>query len=354
MDPLSNQTPRAGGQSSNLGPLFSAWGIRYNPGQVIADEQLALSVTMGPGRPSIRHLAFLGLGPEELNRADVTTAQLDLVNLASAGAFELEADSALHMTPLLQSSDRAMPVTADRFIYLPDPAALRNGFVPTGQRYTLAARLSGSLKSAFPGGPPAGGDEPIDPASHLDSSDGDVSLILVADTDLLTDRFWVQVQTFLGQRMATAFANNGDLVVNALDNLSGSSDLISIRGRAGYTRPFSRVESLRRDAEARLQAKEQELEQQLKNTEDSLARLQSQRQDQGSVLLSDEQSAELHKFLDEKVRIRKELRQVRLELDLEIDRLGNILKLINIGLIPLLLTLALILWIALAGRRRKG
>ena len=171
-------------------------------------------------------------------------------------------------------------------------------------------------------------------------------------TDLLTDRFWVQVQTFLDQRLATAFANNGDLLVNALDNLSGSSDLISIRGRAGYTRPFSRVEALRREAEASLQANEQELERQLKTTEESLARLQSQRLDQNAVLLSDEQSVELQKFLAEKVRIQKELRQVRLELDREIDRLGSSLKFINIGLIPLALTLALILWIAIAGKRR--
>ena len=342
---------RVGSQSSNLGPLFSAWGIRYNPGQVIADEQLALSVTMGPGRPSIRHLAFLGFGPEQFNRSDIISAKLDLVNVATAGVLELESHSTLTMTPLLQTSSRAMPVTTDRFAYMPDPSALRNGFEPTGQIYTVAARLTGPLESAFPNGPPSPDTEST---GHLKASITDASIILVADTDLLTDRFWVQVQNFMDQRLATAFANNGDLLVNALDNLSGSSDLISIRGRAGYTRPFTRVEALRREAEARLQAKEQELEQQLKTTEDSLARLQSQRLDQNTVLLSDEQSVELHKFLDEKVRIQKELRQVRLELDREIDRLGSSLKFINIGLIPLALTLALVLWIALASKRRRN
>ncbi len=349
MDQGNLMAARAGSQSSNLGPLFSAWGIRYDPGQVIADEQLALSVTMGPGRPSVRHLAFLGFGPGQFNRDDIITAKLDLVNMATVGVFELESHSTLTMTPLLQTSPRAMPVTADRFAYMPDPAALRNGFEPTGQVYTVAARLSGPLASAFPNGSPATDEED---AGHLKTSVTDASIILFADTDLLTDRFWVQVQTFLDQRLATAFANNGDLLVNALDNLSGSSDLISIRGRAGYTRPFSRVEALRREAEASLQANEQELERQLKTTEESLARLQSQRLDQNAVLLSDEQSVELQKFLAEKVRIQKELRQVRLELDREIDRLGSSLKFINIGLIPLALTLALILWIAIAGKRR--
>ena len=247
-----------------------------------------------------------------------------------------------------------MPVTADRFDFMPDPSALRNGFSPTGQQYTVAARLTGHLPSAFPGGltdPDSSGEG--GKTGHLDESIGNATMILVADTDLLTDRFWVQVQGFMGQRLATAFANNGDLVVNSLDNLSGSVDLISIRGRAGYTRPFSRVESLRREAEARLQANEQKLEEQLKVTEQSLSELQSQRADQNAVLLNEEQSQELQRFLDEKVRIRKELRLVRLELDQEIDQLGRVLRFVNIGLIPLLLTLALILWIGLAGKRRK-
>ena len=354
VDPNNPMAPRSARPSSNLGPLFSAWGIRYNPGQVLADEELALSVTMGPGRPSIRHLSFLGFGDGQLNREDIITSQLDVVNMATPGFFELEENSPLDMTPLLQSSSRAMPVTADRFDFMPDPSALRNGFSPTGQQYTVAARLTGHLPSAFPGGltdPDSSGEG--GKTGHLDESIGNATMILVADTDLLTDRFWVQVQGFMGQRLATAFANNGDLVVNSLDNLSGSVDLISIRGRAGYTRPFSRVESLRREAEARLQANEQKLEEQLKVTEQSLSELQSQRADQNAVLLNEEQSQELQRFLDEKVRIRKELRLVRLELDQEIDQLGRVLRFVNIGLIPLLLTLALILWIGLAGKRRK-
>lgn len=354
LDPNNPMAPRTVRPSSNLGPLFSAWGIRYNPGQVLADEELALSVTMGPGRPSTRHLSFLGFGEGQLNREDIITSQLDVVNTATPGFFELEENSPLEMTPLLQSSARAMPVTADRFDFMPDPSALRNGFSPTGQRYTVAARLTGELPSAFPAPPATEHDSGKgDKGDHLASSTGNATMILVADTDLLTDRFWVQVQGFMGQRLATAFANNGDLVVNSLDNLSGSVDLISIRGRAGYTRPFSRVESLRREAEAWLQAKEKELEEQLRVTEQSLGELQSQRPDQNAVLLNEEQSLELQRFLDEKVRIRKELRSVRLELDQEIEKLGSTLRFINIGLVPLLLTLALVLWIGLAGKRRK-
>jgi ABC-type uncharacterized transport system involved in gliding motility auxiliary subunit len=329
--------------------------VSYDPGKVIGDQQLALSVSMGGGRPSVRHLAFLGFRGDNMDSGDPVTAKLDLINAATAGYFTLQDNSTLQMTPLLQSSDQAMPLTADRFQFLPDPAALQNGFQPSGERYVVAARLSGKFPSAFPDGAPAAAvAEPEgEPATHLAQSEGETAVILVADTDLLTDRFWVQVQNFLGQRLANTFANNGDFVINALDNLAGSSDLIGIRGRAGYTRPFARVEQLRREAETRLQSKEQELEQQLQATEDNLVRLQSQRPDQDALLLTDEQSQEIRRFLDEKVRIRKELRQVRRDLDQDIEHLGGVLKFVNIALVPLLLTVGLLGWIGLSLRRKR-
>jgi len=354
-DPSDPFGAQMGSRSSNLGPLFSAWGVSYDPGKVIGDQQLALSVSMGGGRPSVRHLAFLGFRGDNMDAGDPVTAKLDLINAATAGYFSLQDNSALQMAPLLLSSDQAMPLTADRFQFLPDPAALQNGFQPSGERYVVAARLSGKFPSAFPDGAPgvADADPEGEPAPHLAQSEGETAVILVADTDLLTDRFWVQVQNFLGQRLANTFANNGDFVINAMDNLAGSGDLISIRGRAGYTRPFARVEQLRREAETRLQSKEQELEQQLQATEDNLVRLQSQRPDQDALLLTDEQSQEIKRFLDEKVRIRKELRQVRRDLDQDIEQLGGVLKFVNIALVPLLLTVGLLGWIGLSLRRKR-
>jgi ABC-type uncharacterized transport system involved in gliding motility auxiliary subunit len=179
-----------------------------------------------------------------------------------------------------------------------------------------------------------------------------VNLILVADTDLLTDMLWVRSDSFFGQRFAQAIANNGDLVLNAVDNLSGNSDLISIRGRASFVRPFERVEALRRQAEDRFRSKERELQEELRATEQKLTALQSSRNDQTSLILSPDQERELDRFQAEKVRIRKELREVRHGLDQEIERLGSVLKAINIALVPLLLTIVAIgafLW-----RRRRA
>src|SRR5690606_32982673 len=162
----------------------------------------------------------------------------------------------------------------------------------------------------------------------------DANLIIVADTDLLSDPLWIRTQSLFGQRFAVAWANNGDFVANALDNLAGSSDLISIRGRQSFFRPFTKVEALRRQADAQLRAKEQELEDELREPERKLTQLEDGRDTQGSLVLSPEQVAELERFEQERVRNRKDLRDVRRSLDLEIERLGKLLTVLKLAVVP--------------------
>jgi ABC-type uncharacterized transport system involved in gliding motility auxiliary subunit len=148
------------------------------------------------------------------------------------------------------------------------------------------------------------------------------------------------VQQFFGQQVMNAFANNGDFVVNAVDNLTGSGALISVRGRATAQRPFTTVDGLRRSADDRFRAKEQELNEELAETERKLNELQRGKADEQALILSPEQKAELERFQDQKLKIRKDLRQVRRQLDAEIESLGTQLKILTIGLLPILLTLA--------------
>jgi ABC-type uncharacterized transport system involved in gliding motility auxiliary subunit len=147
-------------------------------------------------------------------------------------------------------------------------------------------------------------------------------------------------------------ASNGDLVENALDNLAGSADLISVRGRASFTRPFERVETLRRAADERFHAKEQELEAQLRETESKLTQLQG-KGDKASVILTPEQEQEIEHFQTEKLRIRKELRGVRAGLDADIKGLGTTLKITNIIVVPAVFAL-LALLISVWRRRRAA
>jgi ABC-type uncharacterized transport system involved in gliding motility auxiliary subunit len=246
---------------------------------------------------------------------------------------------------------------AERFQFLPDPTELLNGFTPSGKEFVLAARLEGPLKSAFPDGAPTNPDQAgeIDTAlgaAHIASTDN-ANIVLVGDVDILSDRLWVQAQNFLGQRLVTAFANNGDFVINALDNLSGSAALIGLRSRATYTRPFTTVEELRRQADLEFRATEDRLEAELTQTEQRLGELQAARSDGNSLLMSPEQQAEIQRFLDQQVRIRQELRSVRRNLDADIDRLGTWLKVINIALVPIVLTI-LALGVVVVRARRKA
>ena len=341
--------------SSTLDRLFSAWGVNFNTMSVVTDNRYGLSV--GGRFQPVRHIGLIGLDAEAMSQNDPITSGLNSVNLGVAGYFELADGATAKLTPLLSSSVESEAMPSDRFQFLPDPAELLNGFTPSGKQYVLAARLEGPLKSAFPDGAPANPEqqEPINTAlsgAHLASTEN-ANLVLVGDVDVLSDRLWVQAQNFLGQRLVTAFANNGDFVINALDNLSGSAALIGLRSRATYTRPFTTVEELRRRADLEFRATEDRLEAELTQTEQRLSELQAARNDGNSLLMSPEQQAELQRFLDEQVRIRQELRAVRRNLDADIDRLGTWLKVINIALVPVVLTI-LALGLAVVRARRKA
>jgi len=340
-------------RSSTLGPLFEAWGISFDPDEVVLDQQNALTVNTGQGQPPVRHLAMLGIGSDGLSADDVITASLSSVNLGSAGHLDVAGDDGIQMTPLIHSSDVASLVSTEKLKFLPDPAALQDDFAPTGESYVLAARFTGNLATAFPQGPPTAGDPPVTETEHRASTEGPANIIVVADTDILTDRMWVQAQNFLGQRLFTAFAGNGAMVVNALDNLLGSSDLISVRSRGTFARPFDRVESLRAAADARYREQEQTLQTKLDETERRLRELESAKDQENLLIISPEQQAELERFQQDKLRIRKELREVRRNLDKSIESLGTTLKLINIALVPLLLSIAAIL-MAIFKQRRRG
>lgn len=343
-DPQNPQAAMFADHSSDLPTLFKAWGIEFDRSSVVLDRTLAVPVSMGQEGRAVRHPGIIGLTAADLSHDDVVTANLDSVNVSSAGTFGLAEGSGKTLAPLMQSSGDAMTVPADRLKMLPDPSALLADFKGTGTRYVIAGRVSGKFKSAFPQRSEAG---------HLAESAADNQILVVADTDILGDRLWVQVQNFLGQQLMNAFADNSDFVLNAIDNLTGSSALISIRGRATSQRPFTTVEALRRGADDRFRAKEQELQTELQDTERKLAELQNAKSTDQKLILSAEQKTELDNFTHRKGEIRKELRDVRRSLDADIESLGSRLKFINIVLVPLLVTLVAAGFAAWRVRRRR-
>jgi ABC-type uncharacterized transport system involved in gliding motility auxiliary subunit len=359
VDPQSENDPQAaqmaqmgggmGNRSSTLGPLLDAWGVSYDPGMVVGDRDLGLTVSLQQGQPPAQHVAIIGFNKDSMDRKDVVTAALDTINVMTAGALKKKDGAAITFEPMIQSSANSMLLPSARLAFLPDSQSLLEGFKASGERYTVAARIHGKLKSAFPNGAPAA-EHTVPPAPALKETAGEANLIIVADSDILADPLWVRRQNVLGQGFAVAWANNGDFLSNALDNLAGSNDLISVRGRQSFFRPFKKVDELRQHASDQLLTTEKKLDRELQDTEHKLSELQSGRANQSSMVLTPEQEAELGRFQKERGRIRKELRDVRRSLDVEIERLGTRLKIINIGLIPALITIGAI---ALAITRRR-
>jgi len=345
-DPQNPMAAMMADKSSDLPKLFKAWGIEYDPKKVVLDRTRALPISMGEGQAPVRHPAILGFTAEDLNHDEVTTANLETINVSSAGYFELSKDAKDEkLTPLIQTTGDATTAPSDRLRMLQDPSTLYTDYKPGGEHLIVAARLSGKFKTAFP--------ERNDDGALKESKD-EGQIILVADTDILSDRLWVQIRPFFGQKLMNAFANNGDFAVNALDNMAGSSDLISIRGRATSQRPFTTVEALKRSADERFRVKEQELQKELSDTEHKLTELQNAKTQDQAQILSPEQKSELDNFLKRKLEIRKELRQVRRQLDAEIESLGTKLKLVNIVLMPLLVTFAALAFAWWRNQRRRA
>src|SRR5918999_390840 len=329
---------------SNLPDLMEKWGGKLVADKVAADLDHAIRVAYAGNRgpQEIEYLPWLRLGPAELNQDDFVTGELNTVNLGSAGILERIEGATTEFRPLISTGKRSMPYDREAVLFVRDPVGLLENFKPGDKELVVATRIRGPAKTAFPNGrPKKKDDDPTDP-NFVAESKAPINLIVVADTDILADRFWVQFQNFLGMRIPSTIADNADFVINALDNLGGNDDLISLRSRGHYARPFDRVEAIQREAEAQFRDKERALQARLEETEKKLADLQQQKQGGSKLLLSPEQRQEIERFREEQLKTRKELRAVQHDLKRNIERLGTGLKFINISLIPLVIGIAAI------------
>lgn len=354
-DPMfqdASNPPDSGGiQASDIDRLLDAWGLEVNMDAIVADRALALPVQSPNVQRPVRHVSFIGLDEEGINKDNLISAQLSRVTFAFAGQIKKTDAFQGEFEPLLHTSGDSGEIPKPRYRHLPDPTALLEWFEPGDAPLTLAAWVRLRPGSMFPGGPPEDAVPPAD--GHLAEAREMVDAIVVADADMLSDTLWARVQNFFGQRIVQAWASNGDFIVNALESLAGSGDLIGLRGRSEFARPFHVVEQLRRQAEQRFHAKEEELQQRLQEAEESISRIQQLRQEGEQSLLTEQQRAEIEAFQQERLRVRRELRSVRHELDRDIEHLGFVLRLINIWLVPVLVTMAAVgLW--LFQRRRRS
>ena len=357
---------------SEFEKLLKAWGVAFDTKNVAADISRARRVQFGSGsRGSVTdYVLWLGLDRRNLDERDPLAGGIERLNFASAGFLEKAPDATTQFAPIIRTTADAMQVPAESVSMMPDAVGLLRAYKKGGTPLVIAARISGDAKTVFPDGPPPPApdadkdkdkgkapaakapekapDTPAPPAKRVAA--GKINVVVVADSDFLNDQFWVDVREFMGQQVAIPNAHNGAFVLGALENLSGSDALISLRGRGISDRPFELVAELRRESEERFRNKEQVLTARLREVQGKLAGLEKQA-DGDNLVLTDKDRQVIEKFRGDMLSVRRELREVKRELRKDIDRLDGVLKFANIAAVPLLIGFAGIGWAAYRRRR---
>lgn len=316
-----------------INTLLKAWGLKVDPSHIIGDRLAARTVVSADSDSGqIDYIGWLSMREQNINREHIISSSLKSVNFGSAGAVEQIEDIGIEFEPLITTSERTMKIPTGNIKGKPDPKKLLSEFVSEDKKYHLAARISGIANSAFP--------KKASTEGHIAKSEEPINVIIVADTDLMRDEVWARAQDFEGYRVIVPNADNSGFVINSLDFMGGSQELISLRGRGTSSRPFTVVEKLKHEAEEKYLAKETQLKDNLAETEKKLAELQKKGEEgdgHEALIYRARQQREIKRFTEELMEDKKELRRVQHSLRQGIDRLGGILKFINIGLMPLLI-----------------
>ncbi|MEZ5659641.1 MAG: GldG family protein [Burkholderiaceae bacterium] len=337
---------------SDLPRLFKAWGIGFDSGQAVGDRNYALAARrrVGGRELEVPNLPWLALRGDALASGDVVLSELSTILVTTAGALTSTREDVI-LKPLLSASGQAGLLEAAKAgDPEADPRILATEFKPLEKAPVLAARVEGRLQSAFPDGRPEGasGDAKI-----LKASEGALNLMIFADADMLMDRNWIQRRQLLGQEIAQAFANNGDMVLNALEQVAGGAVLAGLRGRGVFWRPFDRIEALQAEAQQKFLAKENELMERLKQTEQRLRSASQEAGDaKGSELISGERQQAVKRFRADLLATRAQLREVQFNLNRDVDKLKRWISALNIAVWPLIVGVVVLL-ITLRRPRRE-
>ncbi|MDX2144171.1 MAG: Gldg family protein [Rhodospirillaceae bacterium] len=350
---------QGGGNLDGIKKLMEAYGVKLVDGKIAADLDAATRVnTESGGRPIVSdYVAWLGLRAENLDRADAITGDLNLINLATAGVLEIVEGKGTTITPLIKTGAKSMRIDVDKVMGLPDVVALFRDFKPSDKTESIAVRISGTAKSAFPDGAPkpVEGEPAGEKPEHVKESTQPVQIVMVADTDILSERFWAQESNFFGQRVLVPTADNPSFIVNALENLTGSPALSSLRGRGAQSRPFALIEEIRQQSELQYRNKEQELLARLDDLQKKVNDIQLRQQgtEADQTLLSPEDTKAIENYRGEILSTRGELREVQRALRRDIETLEGVVKFVNIAAVPILFGLILIVLAMVRHSRRR-
>ena len=323
--------------SSDPEDLLASWGIKMIDKKVVGDPQSAVKVNFGTpeGPRKIVYLPWLQIRDPYINEENPFTRGLSVLNVGTAGSLEIESEMPeLTFQKLFSATTNSGLLDGKTIIQIGTPSELFDRFEKDDLSHTLAVHVSGIAKSYLLVGQTTNEIEGS-PESQKGLTSGKIDILIVADTDILSDRFWTDPRRYSTTGQIQPFSSNADFLVNAIEIYSGGSQLINLRNRGEFARPFEVVEELRRKAEAAYRDQEKELNTKLQDTENRLITLENSSGE--GMILSEEQKAEIDRFRLEQSKTRKELRSVQHKLIQDIEELGNRMKFVNTGLVPLLL-----------------
>ncbi len=333
LDPFFEKNDHSN-KTSDLTNILKTLNINYNNNVILDGAQATRlqtqqNISDNTSLQTILKLNWPEVRGQFINQSEEIGNGLSLIRLVSAGGLApLNEESEISYIPLISSSEVTMDLPM-REVH--DPIKLINNFKPTGITYDFGVKLSGKTSSSF-------NEFEFIREDHIDSSVKDINVVLFSDADFIRNAFWARIQKFLDTNVIEATSDNGTLVTNVLDSMTGYDEFIDLRNKEAPFRPFVVVQKLQAEAEQKYLGQEQELQAQLDETLVKIQNLSGGR-DAESVNLTDKQLMELADFQLEVERKRQQLREVRRNLSKNIDRLANQINILNTFLIPILLIL---------------
>ena len=351
--PNTNQV-KEGDNNSDLKELLDKWGVELVENKVVGDLLSARRVQIGASdQPSVTdYIAWLDIKKDHMDDTHQATSKVQRLTFATSGFLKNnEKNNNISFRRLVWSTTQSMQIDVADVKFTPNPTNLLRNFVPSNEELTLAAEIKGNFSSNFPDGPPDTNiKNDFDKNKHINESIKPTTLVILADTDMLYDEYWLKYEQ---SGEVIPIANNADFTVNLLEYLNGTEDLIGLRGKGVSSLPFIKVEKIQKEAEQKFRSKEQELLEKLNNYQSKLENIQKGSvEDGGKTLLTEKETLEIDKFREEMIFVRSELRKVQNALRKDIEKLDSILKFFNIFFVPILLII-ISLVLGFIGRRKR-
>lgn len=361
--------------ASDLNVLLKTWGIEMPKDEYAGDEDLALKSAVNRNSPPQQIIGLLGLTGDCFNKDNVITGQLNSVRMLFSGVLNVIKDpnqskdekSQIERTPLIMTTNKGNTFSASPYeIMLLDPPSLMQKFVPGTKPVTMGYFLTGHFKSSFPDGidievdnPQASSDQSADPnqpkkinkhITGLTEAKDECAVAVFSDVDFISDL--MAYQDFMGFGKAVV-GDNSALLFNTIDDLSGSADLISVRSRGNFKRPFVVVDKIEKKAEADTAIELANVDAEIARYNSDLQSILSSAQGGQDVIVS-KKILDQRRDLEEKIyNAQKEKRLINMKKREKIDNLGKKLQRANTIAVPaVILLVAVILWLLRSLRKR--